>query len=416
MKSNQVPADEKIGQPEIGLVNPALIQSVKDAIIIPVLAKDEFWKIEAIGQNSKQKKTFFSSLRKKNLNKDEVKDLKKAIEQSPGNTKIKIKKLRKKFPEDSTLLMISAICSFGMLLNSNDKSEVRNGLRIATREAATALLSDQISVTNINQFFQIYFTYLDRFKLFQIRIYEEMLQDPRMESRKRDFLNALQIVEQLFSEKEGIQEIINRLKKRIKPAMHDARFKFTMIAEAAHHVVNENSNEKCRMGTASETIAYTHAIAAAFSRIPILSPVVDSILTQLPDEPDSFLLRKVSINTKRNFIKFRMAAAEGDKEQMSKIGMTILKENTIGILKLEGRSLHQPYETDPFFNLAYLAELTLGLYEDQKYQETLDAAMKAMESVIKRDMSKNHVFTETATAMSQKLSFLKASCSHDNAS
>ncbi len=74
---------------------------------------------------------------------------------------------------------------------------------------------------------------------------------------------------------------------------------------------------------------------------------------------------------------------------MSKLGKIIYQENLVGIQKLEGQSLYQAYETDPFFNMAFVAELTAGLYKSDDHAKILDTALTAVESVIKRDMSKN---------------------------
>ena len=391
------------------IVDSVLIQKVKEAINIPDAYKDRFWELEPVGVDQKDKKKILGVFGRRSLKEDEAKELRKAVVQSPGNTRVKIDRLRKKYPDNGLLLMFSAMCTYGMVLNSSNKDEALDGFKSAVKEAATALLSDQISLYNMEMFFKIYFAYLERYKRFQVNVYEEMLRDPRLESTKREFLNAIQIGEQFFSEKNGIQKIINRLKKKMKSSMYISNIDFMLIKETAHQIINGNSAEKSKLGTASETIAYIHAVASAFARIPVLFPVVDKILSQLPEMHKAFLLRKISINTTRNFVRFRMAAAEGEKEVMAKIGKTIIKENTFAMAKLEGQSLYQPYETDPFFNLVSLAELSHGLYSDTDHQDIVDSAIEAMDAVISRDMSKNHIFTETATKLSHKLSILKTS-------
>ena len=392
-------------------IDPVLKNNVQKAIAIPAPDKDGFWKLKQNDPDRKRQKRFLGLFGRRSLNDEEYTELKKAVTQSPGNTRVKINKLRKKHPDDGLLVMCSAMSTFGMVLNSSNKDIAFDGFRMAAKEAATALLWDQISLFNVETFFKIYFAFMERFKRFQIVVYEEMLKEPRLEDSKRDFLNAIQISDQLYSDKESIQKIINNLKQRMKSSMYTKTIEFNLIKESAHHVVNDNRSEKNRMGTAGETIAYSQAIAAAFARTPILSPVVDRILALLPEMQKAFLLRKISINSTRNFVKFRMAAAEGEKEAMSKIGKTILKENTFGISKQEGHSLNQPYETDSFFNLAYLAELSHGLFNDTDHREIVDTAIDAMNTVIAHDMSKNHVFTEMATRLSHKLGILRSSSS-----
>ena len=161
------------------------------------------------------------------------------------------------------------------------------------------------------------------------------------------------------------------------------------------------------MGSAAEIIAYIYALAMAFARIPALTTLVDEILQFLPDANRALLIRKISIRSVRNFAKFRIAALEGNKEVMARIGKVIFKDNLAGVQKLEGQSLYQSYETDPFFNLAFIAELSVGLYKGDDQAKIITTALQAVESVIKRDMSKNHVFTDVANNHTHKLALLR---------
>ncbi|NQU65149.1 MAG: hypothetical protein HQ517_12830 [SAR324 cluster bacterium] len=408
MKKSLKPSVAVKAPGRVRIIDPELIKKVKEALSIPAPHKEAFWQIMPVEDDQKNRNKRLGLFRRRALRNNEIEDLKKAVEQSPGNTRVKIVKLRKKHPENGMLLMLSALCTHGMVLNSSNQDEALTGYKMATKEAATALLRDEISLYNLEMFFKIYFAYLDRFRRFQVKVYEEMLDEPRLEDTKREFLNALQIGDQLFAEKNDIQKIINRLKNRIKSSMYNSTFEFSLIKEVTHHIVNGELAKKNKLGIASETIAYIQAIAVTCARIPILSPVVDKILEQFPETHKSFFLRKISINSARNFIRFKMAAAEGEKELMSKIGKTILRENTFAVAKLENQSLYQPYETDAFFNLAFLTELSYGLYSDLDQQEMIEAAMAAMDTVISHDMSKKHIFTQTANRISQKLGNLKS--------
>lgn len=415
MVKNQSPTAVAGQSADPDIIDPALINKVKEALAIPVPHKETSWEIEPAGAHLKEKKKFLGIFKKRVLKEEMAKELGKSVLQSPGNTRIKIARLRKKYPHNGLLLMLSAMSSFGMILNSSNKDESLAGFKVVVKEAASALLSDQISLANTETFFKIYFAYLDRFKRFQIETYEAMIAEPRLKDVKQQFLNAIQINEQLFSDKRAIQMILNRLKQRMKPGMQANNIEFALIQEAAQHIINNNPSEKCRVGTARETITYAHAIATAFARIPLLFPVVDKIVAALPAMNRTFQLRKISINSTRNFVKFRIAAAEGEKETMTKLCKTLLRENTFAVAKLEGQSLYQPYETDPFFNLAFIAEISHGLYSDTDHHEIVDSAIKAMEAVINRDMSKNHGFTEAATLLSHKLATLKsATAAADN--
>jgi len=220
-------------------------------------------------------------------------------------------------------------------------------------------------------------------------------------------MNAIRQIDQLATEKNRVFNVMNHLKKKLKSSQYIVVFDFARIKEAIRHIENGNLKEKVLTGTASEVIAYIYALAVAFARTPVLWKLVDEVLTLFPDSTRSLLIRKISINSGRHFMMFKLAAIESERENMSKLGKMILKENMLGVQRLEGQSLYQSYETDPFFNIAFIAEMTVGLYKDDDHKKIIATALSAIDSLIKRDMSKNHIFTEAATNHSHKLTGLR---------
>ena len=114
-ESSSVQSDNK-GAVKVGTgIDPRIIEMIKSTLAVPMPLKDEYWQIEAITQNPNQGKRLFGLLKKKDLPLDELNALRKTSLQSPGNTRVLVKKLIKKFPDNPTLLMLSAICTHGML-------------------------------------------------------------------------------------------------------------------------------------------------------------------------------------------------------------------------------------------------------------------------------------------------------------
>lgn len=389
-------------------INPELIKKFKESLSLPIPTKDDFWVIEGLTNPLKSEKKILGIFKKKSLSPEELKDLRKSAIQSPGNTRTKIQKLKKQYPNNSILYMLSAICTHGMLMNSSNQREVLRGLKLATKEAATSLLSNGISVYNCDNFFKIYFSFIDRLKRYQIKNFDTAKIDPRLENYKNQLMSAMQVVDQLSSEKSKVLNVINHMKKKLKSSQYIVIFDFMRIKEAIRHIETGNPKEKVLTGTAAEVIAYIYALGIAFARTPVLWCLLDELLKLFPDAIRSLLIRKISINSIRNFLKFKISAIEMDRDNMAKIGKLILKDNMLGVQKLEGQSLYQSYETDPFFNIAFIAEMSVGLYKDDDHRKIIDTAISAIDSLIKRDMSKNHVFTEPATNHSHKLQALKA--------
>ncbi|MCP4754089.1 MAG: hypothetical protein GY866_24655 [Proteobacteria bacterium] len=389
-------------------IDPETIKKIKESLAIPIPEKDEFWRFEGLASSANSEKRILGIFKKRSLSVEEINDLRKSAIQTPGNTRARIQKLKNQYPNSAILYMLSAICTHGMLLNSSNQREMLKGLKIATKEAAIALSSNGISVYNCDYFFKIYFTLVERFKRQQIRNYETVNMDPRLESHKQPLVNSMRIVDQLASEKSKVFNVVNHLKKKLKSSQYTINFNMMGIRESVKHIESGNPKEKSLIGTAGELIAYIYALTVAFARIPVLFTLADDILKLLPDSSKPLLLRKISINSVRNFARYRIAAIEGDRSAMAKLGMTIFKENMVGVQKLDGQSLYQSYETDSFFNVAFVAELTVGLFKEDDHRKILDSAISAVDSVIKRDMSKNHIFTESATAHSHKLIGLKS--------
>lgn len=403
------PIEDAMDNSNLLAIDPDLTENIKESTRVPVPQKDPSWRIESLKNSSKSNQKILGLIKKRSLSEEEILDLRKSAIQSPGNTRARVQKLKKQYSSNANLLMISAICSYGMLLNSSNHSEVLRGLKNATKEAGTALMSNEVSLYNCEQFFRIYFAFLDRFKREQIKTHNKLNHDPRLDSAKRELLNAINITEQLLADKSKLENTLNHLKKKLKSSKYISNFDHMLIKKASNHVVNGNPKEKCELGTAIETIAFVHAITAFFARIPILFPLVDMILSNFPDTNKSFFLRLTSIKSSRNFLIFRIASAEGDRQKMVRLGKTLLKENMEGMQKMENLPLFQPFEVDSFFNVAFIAQLTAGLYANQDYDKILEMAIKAMDTIIKYDMSKNHVFTETATRLSRKLYALRDS-------
>ncbi len=384
-------------------IDPELIASIKDLQVVPIPEKDDYWQIAALDIPKLNGTKILGIFKRKTLKLEEINALRKAAQQSPGNTRTKIQKLKKQFPNHPTLFMLSAICTNGMLMNSSNQKELLKGLKSSTKEASMALLSNGVSLYNCDNFFRIYFTFIDRFKRNLVRTYEAVNHEPRLHSSKKPLIIAMRIIDQLTGEKTRIFKVLNHMKKKIKSSQYTTRFDFKSVSDAGKYIEMGKPKEKCAVGTASEMIAYIYALAVVFARIPILTSLVDEILRLLPDSNKALLLRKISIRSVRNFSRFRIASAESDRSKMAKIGKIIYKDNLTGVQKLDGESLYQTYETDPFFNLAFIAELSVGLYESDDHTQLVDSAVKAVDSVVNRDMSKNHIFTEAASNHSLKL-------------
>ncbi len=393
---NGSPATKQEGGSSIA--DSGLGKRMKEALAIPVVGRSDYWNIEDLSASAKSEGVFSRLLKKKELSSDEITALKKDAVQSPGNTRTKIQKLKKQFPNNSELYMLSAICTNGMLLNSSNRDEVVRGLKYAVREGAIGLTSNGISLYNCESFFKIYFVMLDRFKREQAKTMGLLKEDPRLRGSQVQLAAAMKATDFLYSEKSKVSNIINHLKKKLKSSNYIALFNPKDIREAAHFIEKGTPKETCRIGTASEMISYLYAIALIFAHTPLLSKLVNKILSLLPDKNLSLFIRKISINSVRRFCSFKLALAEQDRDELMKIANGIIKENSLGLSKFGGGAVYNSYEADLFFNLAYVAELTPGILPTQEYLEVVEKAINAMQTLSEKDVSKGHAFTDSANS------------------
>lgn len=405
-ENNSDPAEEK-SKPKVGTgIDPKLIEMLKETMAVPMPSKDDYWQVEAILQHPNQGKRLFGLLKKKDLPLAEINDLRKSAIQAPGNTRVIINKMIKKHPGNPTLLMLSAVCTHGMLLNSSDKSGLLNGLKSATKDSAMSLLSDGISVYNCENFFKIYFTMLDRFKRSQIKAYDTVRQDPRLERYKSHLTASMKVTDMLMGEKTKSMTVLGHVKKKLKTtSFYTTVITFNDIMLAGRMVERGEAKKMCGIAKAGEIIAYVYALSLAFSRIPILGSLVEKILEILPGSCKPINLRRISIRTSQRLLMFKIAAFEGAQKRMQAVAAKILQENAAGMQLLDGQALYQSYETDPFFNTAIITELAVGVLKNDR-EKLLQKAKQAVENVIKRDMSKGNAFTDYAKTHSHRLSEL----------
>ena len=388
-------------------VDPNLVDMVEKAKKIPMPSKDDYWNVQVDLKTQKYKKVL-GIFKKKDISLQDVNQLRKSAIQSPGNTRVIVNKLIKKHPQDSTLLMISAICTHGMLMNSSNQKEMVPGLKSAVKECIRALMNDGISVYNCENFLRIYFTMIDRLKRLQIKTYNVIMHDPHLEQSKNIITHAMRISDLLCADKSKSMNVIAHLKKKLKTTtFYTANISFVDINNAVRLVEQGRSKEKCGIALAEELIAYIYALLIAFARIPILATFVSQILNLFSSTNRALFLRKVSVRSACNLTLFKIAVIESQPKQMQKLGQIILKENMVAVKKLEGHPLHQIFETDPFFNIAIIAELTYGLFKRDDQLKILTTAIQAVENVIKHDMTKNHIFTESAKTHTHRLMALK---------
>ncbi len=393
---------------ELAAFEASLNKKLAQVSDIPIPGMGESWYLSPIVKNKGSNLNILHLFGKKKISDEELIELRKTSILQPGNTQTKVQKLKKQYPGNPELMMISAICTQGMMANSGMGKQLE-GYKAATRDAGTALMSNGLSLYNAENFIKLYFMMLERYKREQNKVFDELRHDPRLQAQKQKMAHEMQLVDYLTMDRKKSLNILAHLKKKIKSSAYSQYFDVFSVAKACQMISDGKQKETLDFCSAGEFIAYLYALAIAFAKIPILSPLVDQILEGMNTSNMGVRLRRVSVSSVRHFSQLRIAAILNEQTKMKKLGSMIYQENLTYVKKMENAALYQVYETDPFFNLAHMAELTFGLYESSDQPKIVRNAIVAMETVIKKDMSPNHVFTELAKTHTYKLGELIAS-------
>ncbi len=382
-----------------------LRDKIEDVFMVPIPTKDNFWYIDPPRTSRRKKRRSFVFV-KRESSKTKIDELHKAAIQSPGHTRGIVQDLQKKHPQNSVYKMISAMCSYGMLENSYYEQDALEGYKITTKEAAEAL-SNNISMFNFDFFLKIYFTFLDKLKLKQQRLFERIKTEQRYEIIRERLFNIISLTDHLLTDKHRLSKLPILLKEKMIPSHYTTVFDMKDIREAIRYVENGKPNESAKIGTASNMISYLYILGYAVAKIPILDNIVDRLLAEFTPSNENLIMRQISISSTRNIFHFKIATIEGNKSAMTTIGKRLLEENLKARRLLKSKLLRFNYEVEPFLNMAIIAEMTHGLFKDEEHEQITEMALKAMESVMRYDMSRENRYSKIAEGYSRKLVSLK---------
>lgn len=379
----------------------SLGQRLEQVLDLPVPNRSEFWRVETPkgqGHVGKLMKVF-----KKEISEEEIASLRKEAIQSPGKTMAQIYKLKKLHPYNPNLLMLSAICTHGINMNSSDPSAMFGALRMANKDAASALIFDGLSLYNMENFFRLYRLMIERYKRQFDKVSRELRGDKAAVNRaKLDF--AGQLLELLSDEEGKGAAVVGHMKKKIMANAYAHYINLERITRAGQAIESGRNKEMVGYFTAQETISFAYAFGVAAAKVPILHPVVDRLMDAIPSLTIMLALRKVSVQSARHFVLYRLAEAERQEERMRRIARVIFQENLGAMQQMETQAVQQPYEADPYTNLASITYRAAGLFPGAEQAKMVASALTAAETLARKDQTKNRSFTEAAQAHIRRLS------------
>ncbi|NQU63839.1 MAG: hypothetical protein HQ517_06095 [SAR324 cluster bacterium] len=355
-----------------------LLEDINRSLSLPLPTKDEFWVIDTRVISQKKKKNVLGLFKKKELSEDELSKLRQAAEYAPGTAMVKIQMLNKKYASNNALTMLSAYCTYRLVMNSSDRKGVLDSLKSATKEAAHALINNGINLCSLENFFSIYFEYLTKIKRFQISTYKSLRGGVNYLASKNKMVIAINLCDSLLDEKERASQVLSQIKVKFKSSCYSLPWEFNHIQMAGKKVEQKEYKAICGPMEARELMVFSLALTEIFARIPILSPLVESILKLIPESTVSLMLRKSNILVIRAFTQLNIAIQEADVDRMRTIGRQIFKTSCDNINRIGNNPIKQSFEANPYFYLSRIAILTFGIYEAKEQKEIMAKSIKAM--------------------------------------
>lgn len=389
-------------------VEERLIEESKLAGELPIPEKNDYWKLSSDSKIQKRKRRLLPFLKSQKLTEEELSTLRESVERAPGRAKVKLQELLNSSEKNPDLMMLFAVCSYRMVMNSSNRKGALEGLKQATKDAAISLISNGISLYNCEKFFDIYFEYLGRHKRFQVSTYKALGETVRQQKIKEGLEMAIRQCDSLLEEKKRVYKVLNQIKGRFKSSSYILPWEFDHIKLAAKKVELNEYRYVCGPAEARQLVVYVTAMLDLFARTPILSPLVDAILQLIPETTRDLYLRKASVQGTRAFSNLTLSFREGDMDRMRTLGKQLYKTSSDNLQQIANQHVNQSYEADPYFNLSRVTIMTHGLYKSDEQQEMLRNSIKMIKRLNKLDMSKERAFAQTAAKMESKLSSLLA--------
>ncbi|MBU3915122.1 hypothetical protein KKA14_06255, partial [bacterium] len=214
----------------------------------------------------------------------------------PDNTaiglRIEIEKMKKKYPNDYNLIILSSIvtCRDGCLKHRTIEERVAS-LYSALQEAGEVVLNDYLTTFSIDTLLDIYFLYLtalkkqyvDNFK--KISSAEQHISQVVVESTRRD----IRIINALLDQK-NLKKTIFNVTQKLNGFKYPFESMTPFTVAKSFNKDASNENEKTGPGTVKLNRFLIRIYLSVFAQIPFLQPLAKKLCDGLPDDQPSRVL------------------------------------------------------------------------------------------------------------------------------
>ncbi|MDX2471790.1 MAG: hypothetical protein QNL04_14565, partial [SAR324 cluster bacterium] len=371
-------------------------KEIVGATLVLIPNVDPYWKVDNIFKKKKSIKSqliFKSEISEKKLEK-----LRESAPKTPGATRMEVKKFLEVNHRNRDLYMLSAICTNKMLKNTKgEKKDIVDGLKLAVIDAATAVVSDGLSLYNLQHFFEIYFRFLEQLKVYQTRVYASVNSEGPYAELRVNLSNAMQINDLLYEKKEGCFNMLSFVSKNFnKSSQMHTRFDLLSIRRGVEYINAGLATKKMELGTAEEVINTVMGILTTLVKVPILEPFIEQATKYLGGSNSTMKLKVVGIHSSRLLFEFRVAVILREMDTMKKLARRVFQLNLALIKTVKKRSIRHQSEYDPYQNLAHAIEFSANVMDKSTQETMIKTAVKWLGNVSALDSSKDIKFARNA--------------------
>ena len=369
-------------------------KALVEATIVLIPKIDSYWKVSNLFAKKKKMKVNL----KGDISDKKLDQLRLTAFKTPGSTKMDIQKMLTIHPRSRDLYMLSAICTNKMLQNTRgDNKDIVDGLKLGVIDAATAVVSDGLSLYNLQHFFEIYFRYLEKLKRLQVSVYSTVNSDGPYAALRMNLSYAMQINDLLFEKKEGCANMLAFISKNFnKSSQMHTRFDLLSIKRAVEYIKAGLPTKNMEHGTADEMVNMTMGILQTLVKVPILEPFVDQAIKYLGSTTPAMRLKIVGVHSSRLLFEFRLAVILREVDTMKKLGYRVFKLNLAMIKSVKKRSIRHQSEFAPYQNLINAIEFSANVLEKNTLIEMCETAIKWLSNVGALDTSKEYKYVKIA--------------------
>ncbi len=236
------------------------------------------------------------------------------VDKSTIGMRIEIERLKRKYPSDKNLIVLSAILTSkdGCLIHRTTEERVRS-LHAALQESGSVILNDYLTTFSIDTLFDIYFLYLAALKKMLFEQFKKIsangsgFSPNAIESARRD----LRVINILLEQK-NLKKTISNVSKKLNGFKYAFHPLVPLDVAKTYDAKPGEDNKKIGPGTVKLNKFLIRIYLSVFAQIPIFQPLAKKLCDALPtDHTCKVMIANVTMDNA--YMQFKISKTSKDR-------------------------------------------------------------------------------------------------------